>query len=470
MKRFFCLLLCLLFLLPAFTACQSASDKKEEGEGSQSTDTTTETKKVVGNPSAFGNESDPDSVLPTLYLTTGDGEEIDTKDYRATTVSVRDAADEQFNVTDLSAQVRCRGNYTYTSTEKKSYHLKFDEKINLLGQDTGKARSWVLLAEHCDQSFLRNHIAFAMATVLDRISYVSSSSFVVLYVNGEYQGVYHLIEAHQVQANRVAIEEDPDTVDTNYLIELDYYASGKRNVDYFTVDNVKYGIKSDYNTRARCTFLTEFFEKAWEAVQSGEQSEIEQYLDIGSFVDMYLLQEIAKNIDVGWSSFFLIKQAGGTIACTWPWDFDLAFGNDERLDSGSYEGLYVGNSSYSWWFDQSNQWFTELMSNKWFVDLVSERLNEVGETMENLAISEIDRITECFSDQMEANFELWPIFGQKINQEPEAIRNLSSYSEHTAYLRNWVIHRFEWLTDYFNGDSKYETTENPWNNWWNWEN
>ena len=74
----------------------------------------------------------------------------------------------------------------------------------------------------------------------------------------------------------------------------------------------------------------------------GDEQTIEGLVDIDSLVDTYILEEYSKNIDVGWSSFFMYKKAGGKLYFGPPWDFDLAFGNDYRLDDGAWEGIYVG--------------------------------------------------------------------------------------------------------------------------------
>jgi len=480
-----CLLLCASFLLPTVTGCagtgadpdngQNTGDHTGEdadGEGGDKS-----ARAPIGNPSALGAQSSEDSILPTIYINTDSGASIRTKVYQPSTVSIKDATIEEQNITNAAAEVKCRGNFTYSGTEKKSFRLKFAEKINLFGQGSGEAKSWVLLAEHCDQTFMRNHLAFAMANILDNIPYVSSSSFVHLYINGKDQGIYHVAEQHQVGKYRVNINEDENEVDSDYFIEWDAYASdeGSAGIDYFDVDGNHFLIKSDYEmTYEKCSFLSEFFNDAYEAIKDGDQAEIEKYIDLPSFIDMYLLQEIVKNIDVGWSSFFFVKKAGDKIYCTCPWDFDLSLGNDNRLDDGSYEGMYVGNSEYAFgWgaLSQGNEWLCYLMRQRWFVDLVYARWKEKSEQLKTATLNEIDRIYTCFGDEIAANFEIWPIFGQRINQEPYQIMELDTYKAHVDHLRDWVTKRFAWMTTYFSrSTTRYQTTEyKEWDwggGWW----
>lgn len=415
-------------------------------------------KPAVGNPSAIGYPSSEGDTLPILSIKTENGEEITSRDvYINATISASGTLDDEtYGFRDLTTEVRCRGNYTFTATEKKSYRLKFTEKINLFGQGYGPAKSWVLLANHCDQSFLRNHLAFTMGRQLSNISYCTSSSFVKLYVNDAYLGIYQVAEQHQVNKYRVNINEDPNTVDTDYLIERDSYAKDDctLGLDYFQIDRTKYRVHSDYMTEEKCSFIQSYFEKAQDAVENGSRVSVKRYIDIDSFVDTMILQALMKNTDVGYSSFYMVKKAGDKIYFTCPWDFDLALGNDERLDNGKVDGLYVGVKSD---MSQEHEWFYLLMNEKWFCDLVLARWNEVKEKLYDAALFEIDRMLLCFEDDMSSNFTVWTkVFGRQINKEPRAIRALRSYKAHVEYLRNWFTQRYTYLDELFNSDELYD--------------
>ena len=477
MKAKSLLLICVLVLAMLFVACGESVVTTENGQETTPADTVATTSPVaedttpvttepvvteaekpfVGNPTIIGYPSSESDTLPILSIKTEDGQAIKSKDvYINATVSASGTLnDEAFGFTDLTSEIRCRGNYTFSGTEKKSYRLKFTEKINLFGQGNGPAKSWVLLANHCDQTFLRNHIAFTMGRQLSNISYCTSSSFVKLYINDEYVGIYQLAEQHQVNQYRVNINEDPNVVDTDYLIERDSYANNDctRGLDYFQIDRTKYRVHSDAMTEEKCTFLENYFVKAQDAVENGSQGTVSRYVDIDSLIDTMILQAFMKNTDVGYSSFYMVKKAGGKIYFTCPWDFDLALGNDERLDKGAVEGLYVGVKSD---MSQEHEWFYLLMNQKWFCDLLLKRWNEVKQSLYDAAIYEIDRILLCFEDDMASNFDVWTkVFGKKINQEPRAIRALRSYKAHVDYLRDWYTKRYTYLDELLNSDELY---------------
>ena len=73
-----------------------------------------------------------------------------------------------------TVQIRGRGNNTW-GYEKKSYKIKFPEKVNLFDLGTGKDKVWVLLANVCDQSLQRNHVALDLVRSFDGVAFSPAS-------------------------------------------------------------------------------------------------------------------------------------------------------------------------------------------------------------------------------------------------------------------------------------------------------
>lgn len=385
--------------------------------------------------------------LPVLAVNTKNERPVNSRDrYVETTVSVYGAPEVGYNIENLPARIRGRGNATWNGMEKKSYRLQLDEKYNMLGIDTGEAKTWVLLANHCDQSMLRNRTGFRLGNMLDGIECSSSDIFVDLYINGRYNGVYLLCEQVEVQKHRVNIKVTDD-LSSGYLIELDRYYEGEENVDHFWINDLPYSIISDTKSPEQVEYIKDYVRAVEEAILSDDRNRFESIADTASCVDMYIIQEFMKNIDAGWSSFFMyIKENGGKLFFGAPWDFDIAAGNDYRLDNGSYEGIYVGNGSYG--FTQSNRWFIKLMETEWFAGEVRERWPEASKLIHG-AIDEAENTGLKYKKAFDRNYDRWIIFGERINQEPEHIMALDSYKKHLDYYINWCEKRLEWLNSYF---------------------
>ena len=399
--------------------------------------------------------------LPVVRITTEDGRDVSDRNYRRVTVTLEGSPKGEHDFADLPAEMKCRGNSTI-HMPKKPYRIKFDEKINLMGQGDGPSRSWVLLACHMDLTLIRNHVAFTMGKRLGNIGFTTSSSFVRVFLNGEDRGIYELAEHHGTGKYRVQADEDPTETDTDYFVEMDDYEKLQENEPLckFEVGNNGYVIKSDYMTPTKYTFIFRWFLDTDRVLETGAREEIEERIDIPSFVDMYILQELTKNTDAGSSSFFYLKKGGGKLYCTCPWDFDLAFGNEGGLGR-SPEGLFVGNPEYDLeegWDLKANAWMCRLMRREWFVDMVAERWSEVGHGLRDAATEEIDRLIEEYGAELASNFERWDPEWDGTVDGPSDWEDTDSYTERLAGLKKWITDRAEWLDGYFGDpETKYNT-------------
>ncbi len=392
--------------------------------------------------------------LPIMSITTVTGRDVTSKDtYIGATVSLCNTGSSAYEMSGVSAGIRGRGNATWTY-EKLSYRIRFANKQQPLGLGGDSDRTWVLMANHCDQTLLRNALAIDLANRLEGIGFNSSCAHVELYLNGEYRGVYLLTEQIQVDAARVDIGEeelyyDPLAEDAGFLVELDSYSEPPHE---FRVGDKRYQIKSEVRTEEQFDYIRDYITETDAVIRDGDRDAIAALVDLDSFIDGYLLEEYFKNIDVGWSSFYMHKKPGGKLILGPFWDFDLAAGNDHRLDNGAVEGLYVGR--YRHGFDQYHPWFTALAEQAWFREAVVTRWEQIAPQIEaNLAY--MDVLTASAPMAFTRNFEKWDIFGQRINQEPEHIMALDSWEEHTAALREWLTARAAWLNDCFASEASF---------------
>ena len=123
--------------------------------------------------------------------------------------------DEKYEFTDLDFHFRGRGNWSWNK-EKKGYRIKFDSKQNLFGNCNSK--HWAIIASYTDVTILRNKMSFEMVDVLDDIYYVTSCVNLEVFINGEYRGVYSLVELPRAEKDKMDIDESNIYVDTGYII------------------------------------------------------------------------------------------------------------------------------------------------------------------------------------------------------------------------------------------------------------
>ena len=387
--------------------------------------------------------------LPIVSIETERGRKITSKEiYLNCTVSIS-AADEAFSFDGESARIKGRGNSTY-GFDKKPYKIKFDEKVSILGE--GEAKEWTLIANHMDYSLIRNYLAYTVGKALE-LAYTTSAKFVDVFVNGEYMGVYLLCEQVEVGKNRVNIEDSLSLDETGYLIELDARAPGEgvEGVDYFysKAGSQPYAIKSpdtgDENfTTDRVTFIRNYVDEAYEARLGTDYSEVCRYLDVDTFVNGYILDEIFKTTDIGFSSFYLYKDAGGKL-CRGPiWDYDLAAGNSVAAGAISPSGIYAG---------AVNPWYVRLLTFTEFRSAVAARLLEKNEAIVQ-TIDAAFRQAESYGDSFARNFEKWDLLGRySMDYTSREVCEIDTLEGQFEYLKNWLSESLAYLNcEYSEGD------------------
>ena len=388
--------------------------------------------------------------LPILSITTDNGHDVTSKDeYIGATVSICNTGNVDWELSGADAEIRGRGNGTWTY-DKKSYRLRFARKQNLLGLGEAEDRTWILMANHADRSMLRNYLAVDLANRLPGIGYNNHCTHVEVYLNGKYHGVYLLAEQLQVDAHRVDIGQDtltdPEAADAGFFVEMDEYAMDDPAdaEQSFYVEGKAYQIKSEVLNDAQFDYIRDYITQVDAAIREGDRETLESLVDIDSFVDGYLLEEFFKNLDAGWSSFYMHKKPGDKMVFGPFWDFDLAAGNNISLDTGAPEGIYVGRELG---FTQRHVWYTRITQYEWFRELAIARWDEILPYV-NETIAVAESFLQFPTDAFDRNYEIWPMTEQ-LWHFPDEIRAFTTGEEPVADLCDWLVTRRDWLDAYF---------------------
>ncbi len=408
------------------------------------------------------------SNLPTLFIDLYDNsnnpipiENITREFYVNSKISLENT-DLEFEINSVDALFKGRGNGSWIdSGEKKGYRIKFDDGQSVLGSAVSK--HWVILAgaNFDDITMYRNKLAFNMADeVFTNIDYVTSAEWVDVYFNGEYHGVYLICEHLRVDEDRVDIESEYGVLDTGYLIEYDYYAKGINGVDYFTVPGMKYpfSMKSpspeDYlengltigQYREQVDFIRTMVVNMVNAAMDNDLATFAEYADVDSFVDMYILHELFKNIDTGYSSFFIYRHPGGKLTAGPPWDFDATCGSTPTRGNGSPNGIYVGLGVKAFSSRTANELLISLYGNQDFKDVVIERWTIISPNIQAFIDKTLtDEMIEEYQFAIGRNFVRWPTpqgFGSPISQEDAE----ANWANNIVILRQWMTDRINWLS------------------------
>lgn len=385
--------------------------------------------------------------LPILSLRTDSGYPvIDKENYVSGSISILNAPDG-YNFDYIPMEIRGRGNYTWGSTfnaderyNKRPYKIKLSEKKNLLGQGNGKAKIWTLIANHCDQSLLRNQTSYNFAKSLPGIIWQPSASSVEVYLNGEYIGVYMLSEQVQVNSKRIDLPEDYESSDEiAFLIHRSGYAQYPR----FDIDGQPYEVVNDLSVDPvlageQLEYIRSRIEDCWNVVKyNGDKEAVASLIDLNSVVDTYIVHELFKNLDTGWDNFYMFSNVNDVLHFGPIWDFDQCAGNAD-VGVEDYRGIRGGIE---------NKWYENFLRLNWFKEMVRDRWDEL--------LPQIRQIPDYIHNEAKAaynsycrNFDRWQIFGLKINRETEVIRNMHTYQEHVDYFAQWMFNRTNWMNQY----------------------
>jgi hypothetical protein len=110
-----------------------------------------------------------------------------------------------------------------------------DLKVSLPGLP--EESDWVLSAPYCDKSLIRDVVLYSLARKLGR--YVSRSRYCELVLNGEYVGVYILLEKIKRDKNRVNItkiaetDTSGDALTGGYIVKIDK-TEGSNTVGWYS--------------------------------------------------------------------------------------------------------------------------------------------------------------------------------------------------------------------------------------------
>ena len=219
-----------------------------------------------------------------------------------------------------TGSIKGRGNTSWGQPQKP-YSIKLDKKASLL--DIPKTKKYAIVPSYSDPSILRNYVAYKSGLLLDGIDYVAKCEFCEVYLNGSYNGIYLLVERVAIESSKVDIAEaTAEDLTGGYLIEKDvdnkidfssdlwfecpYWAN--QGHDYFVLKDPE-PEDTALSDQMRA-YLTTYMQSLHTAVMDKTSSAYTQYVDVDSWIDFIIVQELAKNIDGNLkTSCYMYKQA-----------------------------------------------------------------------------------------------------------------------------------------------------------------
>ncbi len=363
---------------------------------------------------------------------------------------------------------------------KKSYAVETRDEsgenlnVPLLGMP--EENDWVLYAPYSDKSMLRNYISYYMGRQLR--TYTTRTAYCELILNDEYRGVYILLEKIKRDSKRVDIADlKPDDISGEeltggYIIKVDkidsdfiYGTHGWLSIPEPSYPNAMKIIFQYYHPKADelhptqknyiRQYITEFENNLTSSTYTNPNTGYQNYINVTSFVDQMLLNEVSKEVDkYRYSTYFYKEKTtdGGKLFAGPPWDFNLGYSNEDYwADGWSTSGwLYELVEPHDW---SIMFWWKRLMESNYFKNLAYTRWFQLrSDALSDEAINyQIDSITNYIDAAQERNYQKWPIMGQYV--WPNYNWQNNDYNDEVVFFRNWLFDRLYWIDENLEGET-----------------
>jgi len=343
-----------------------------------------------------------------------------------------------------------------------------DLAVSLFGMP--EESDWILSAQYNDKTLMRDVITYALSNAIGR--YASRSRYCELVINGQYQGVYILLEKVKRDKNRVNVSKldstgtSGDALTGGYIIKIDKLDGSGNDGWYSTFapfTGSPYKILYQYHypkpediIEVQKTYIKNFilnFEAnmmlpTYDDTVNGYV----KVLDVNSAVDYFIMNEVTKNVDGFRLSFYMHKDKdskNSKLILGPYWDYNHGFGNSDYYDGAIINGWQLSYLTTNSTFKTTDQfqppfWWNRLLQDKNFMNKVKSRWIElrkkqfVGNTINAFVDSLVFHLTEA----QQRNFVRWPILNTYV--WPNAYVG-GSYANEIIYLKKWINDRIGWM-------------------------
>ena len=331
---------------------------------------------------------------------------------------------------------------------------------------------WILYAPYSDKTLIRNVLTFTLAAQLGH--YVPRCRFVELFINDEYWGVYVLMEKIKRDDNRLDIatlrpdDTEGEELTGGYIVKIDKTTGSGGSGWYSDFQNAAgrttfYQFEepeSDEIKEEQSEYIQNYFHNFETAIYNKEfdsETGYQQYADISTFIDYFIMNELSKNVDGYRLSTFFFKDKNERINMGPIWDFNLAYGNANYHEAWEVTGIQalaeIGDDQW-----QNPFWWKILLSDKNFTKELRCRWNSLHEDVFSTEriMSVVDSLATLLDEPKDRNFQRWPVLGEYV--WPNYFVG-DDYASEVTWMKNWLYARIRAIHLAIPGDCDYEPVE-----------
>ncbi len=356
-----------------------------------------------------------------------------------------------------SSQLLPKKPYGLTTLEQDN---ESNNNVSLLGMP--EENDWILNSLAYDPTLMRDVLSYGLSRAMGQ--YAARGRYCEVVVNGEYMGLYVLMEKLKVDSDRIDVVKMEDTdnappeVTGGYVIKADK-TNGTDPVAWQMVSNNPYGTPVDYifdhpkpedATSQQRNYIHNQFNTLQNLMIAQNQSIVDGFpsvIDLPSFIDFMLINELAANVDVYQISTYFHQDRNGKLRAGPVWDFNLTFGNDLWWGEG-----YGRGKTDVWFFDDfannGSLFWLNLYEDPVFKCYLTKRWQELTADNQPLSYESItrsmDEITAQIAEATVREKNKWNALGN----QPDSI----------AAMKSWLQQRMAWMNQQLDD---YGSCSNP---------
>jgi subtilisin-like proprotein convertase family protein len=374
------------------------------------------------------------------------------------------------NVYNGDVGIEIRGSYS-ASLPQKPYGFETRDSIgnnldvSLLGMPA--ENDWILLALYNDKVFMRNTLAFKLFELLGH--YAPRTKLCEVLIDGSYKGIYVFTEKikrdnHRVDIAKLDLDDNAgDSVTGGYILKLDYHdGSNSWLSNFHPLDHSGFDVYYVYDypdpaviTTQQKTYIQAYMNSLETAMYGTNFTDpilgYRAWLDVPSFVDYLIVNEVARNNDGFKKSYLMFKDkdSDNRLLKSGPvWDFDWAWKNVNECS------IFSATDGSGWAYKvndcspdvNSNGWAVRLMQDTSFTHQLNCRYFNMRQTILDTTylFHYIDSVHILVEEAQQRHYKKWPILGINVGT-PEVDYQPNSYDGEIIKFKNWIKTRLAWL-------------------------
>lgn len=333
--------------------------------------------------------------------------------------------------------------------EKKPYSLTTlrndnisNNNVSILGMPG--ENDWVLNSLAFDETLVRDYLAYHIARTMG--NYAARGRYCEVIVNGDYKGLYIIMEKLKVNSDRInilrigAADNSLPNVSGGYITKCDKTTGGdpvawsfptndmNKNADFIHESPKPASITSQQDAYIYNQFLSLETE-----VQNSNTSIVNGFpsiIDIPSFVDFMLLNELTSNVDAYQYSTFFHKDRNGKLRAGPVWDFNVAWGYDPAGRSGFnvWQFSNIDNLGAKFW--------KNLFENPLFHCYLVKRWNELIANGKPFDYNEIEQVADSLDN----------LLVEAAQRENARWFTIFDHNARFGELKTWLQARINWMS------------------------